>query len=157
MRTVNVQLYDFNELSPTAKQHARDHYRNNMEYAWCDDSIGSIKAFCAKFGVELTDYSVDSCWFSYKTNAANDNFRGVKLRDINPDSMPTGYCLDADLYIEFHRVFRLTGNAKVAFDRAMYAGFKAWRNDLAYQESDEYVEETLESMGCEFLETGRIF
>ena len=157
MKNVTIQLYGFEELSPTAKQRARDHYRSTMEYAWCDDSIGSIKAFCAKFGVKLTDWSVDSCRFSYETDAKNDNFRGVKLRDINPDSTPTGYYLDADLFGEFHRVFRLTGNAKVAFDRAMYAGFKAWRNDLAYQESDEYVEETLESMGCEFLETGRIF
>jgi hypothetical protein len=69
--------------------------------------------------------------------------------------MPTGYCLDCDLWMTFFDEFKRTGNAKGAFDAAIDAGFKGWRNDLEGQLEDEYIDDFITANEYEFCEKGR--
>jgi len=157
MRTIEKTLFTFEELSDSAKETARENWRANMDFAWSDESIDSIKAFCEYFNVTLTDWRVGAYEpFDYETNAENRHFRGVKLKTINRDSMPTGYCLDCDLWFTFYDEFKRTGDAKNAFDDAIYAGFKAWRDDMEYQLSDESIDESLTINEYEFYENGEM-
>jgi hypothetical protein len=158
MRTETRTIYTFSEL-PTerAKERARDWWRSNLDFSWGDESLESIKTFCAHFGVTLEEWSAGPhAPYSFKTNAENKHFRGRKLKDFNRDNMPTGYCLDCDLWMTFYDDFKRTGNALEAFDAALHAGFKSWRADMEYQMEDEHIDEVLGINGYEFDEDGGI-
>jgi hypothetical protein len=101
------------------------------------------------------DYRVGAyCPVEWATDASNEHFRGRKLREFNRDHMPTGYCLDCALWMTFYDVFKATGDAKRAFKDAMQQGFIDWQNDLEFQDSDEYIDETIEANEYEFFENG---
>lgn len=151
-RDTVVTVYTFDEL-PTekAKEAARIWWRNGIDFSWSDESLDSIKAFCAQFGVKLSDWSVGPyASFHYRADHDNSSFRGVKLRDLTRENYPTGYCLDADLSVAFYDYFKATGDAKAAFDHALYEGFKSWRDDMEYQLSDEAVDDMLVCNEYEF-------
>lgn len=156
MRTETRTIYTINELTDDAKERARDWYRHGMEYHWSDESRESIEAFCKHFGVKLKDWEVGAFGsINYTTDAENRHFRGLRLRDFNREHMPTGYCLDCDLWMTFYDQFKATGDAKAAFDAALWEAFKSWRNDMEHQHSDEYIDENLSINEYEFDEQGR--
>jgi hypothetical protein len=151
-------VYGYSELSDAAKSRARDWYREASagDIPWADESIGSIQAFCDEFGVTLKSWACNPYESpEYETNAENSHFRGRKLGGFSRDAMPTGYCLDCGLYQKFYDEFKRTGNAKQAFDAALWAGFIEWRDDMEYQMSDESIEETIEANEYTFTEDGK--
>jgi hypothetical protein len=155
MRTIEVTLYQYDELSEPAQQKARDWYREIYSFDGSDE-IESVRTFCNKFGVNLLDFEIGAYNpFHYKTDAENTHFRGLKLSQFTADEMPTGYWLDCELWGAFYREFKKTGDARGAFDAALWAGFKAWRDDLEYQLSDESIAETLTLNQYEFTADGR--
>jgi hypothetical protein len=158
MHTETITIYKFDELpTDAAKEKARERGRQWMseDPAWCDESRQSIQAFCEHFGAKLTDWSIGAySRIDYTTNAENKHFRGVKLRDIDRDAMPTGYCLDCTLWQSMHDEFKRTGDAKAAFDAAIEAAFKEWRNDLEAQLEDEYIDDFLTINEYDFTEDG---
>jgi hypothetical protein len=158
MRTETRTLYKFDELpTEAAKQQARDWWIGCGDPAWNDESRESIQTFCTHFGVKLKDWEIGAYYpLSYSTDAEPHHFRGKRLHDFKRDYMPTGYCLDCDLWMTFYDQFKATGDAKAAFDDALYAGFKAWQQDLEHQMSDEYIDEHLCINEYEFDEEGRI-
>jgi hypothetical protein len=157
-RDMIVKVYQFDELSESAKENARDWWRNGMDFAWCDESKDSIRAFCAQFGIELRDWNIGPFYpIDYRLSEYdNSNFRGMKLSQFTRENYPTGYYLDADMSIEFFDVFQKTGDAKYAFECAVEAGFIGWRNDMESQISDEYIDELLVMNEYEFTENGTI-
>ena len=159
MRTIEQTIYTFEELpTDAAKEKARDWLRNAGDYVWADESRQSVEAFCNHFGVTLRAWSVGVYNpIDYTTDASNEHFRGCKLKDFDREYMPTGYCLDCALWLTFFDEFKRTGDAKGAFDTAMYTGFKAWRADMEWQTSDEYIDECMTINEYEFNEDGEIF
>ena len=157
MRVIEKTIYHFDELSDKAKETARDSFRD-LDYAWLSEAKQSIETFCSAFGVSLWDYSVGAyCPFYYKTNVNNDHFRHKRLSQFNRDYMPTGYCLDNNLWMTFYDAFRTTGDAKYAFTEALGAGFRAWREDMEYQTTDEYIDDFIMGNEYEFYENGKLF
>ena len=157
MRTIEQTIYQFDELSDKAKETARDYFRD-LDCAWSNESKQSIETFCSAFNVSLLDFCVGAyCPFNYKTDASNANFRGKKLSQFNRDYMPTGYCLDNELWMTFYDAFRNTGDAKYAFNKALDACFRAWRKDLEYQTTDEYIDDFIIGGGYEFYENGKMY
>lgn len=154
MRTETIRLYKFQELpTDAARERARERGRQwiSEDPVWCEESRQSIKAFCEHFGVTLEEWSVGAYSpIDYCTNAENHHFRGVKLRDIDRDAMPTGYCLDCTLWQTMYDNFKRTGSAKVAFEAALDAGFRDWRADLESQLEDEYIDDFLTANEYEF-------
>jgi hypothetical protein len=156
-RDVMTTVYKFEELSESAKERARDWWRDGMEFSWSDESRESIEAFCAQFGIHLKDWSVGPYQgFYWRAEFDNSNFRGMKLRDFEREKYPTGYCLDATLSITFYDVFKKTGDAKFAFDCAMDEGFKDWRDDMERQLGDDYIDDCLIANEYEFTESGKV-
>jgi len=158
VRTATIALYTFDKLpSEQAKDRARETGRQwvSEDPAWGAESLDSINAFCEFFGVKLKTWGVGPYYpFHFSTDAENRHFRGRRLRDFDRDYMPTGYCLDCDLWMTFYDEFKKTGDAKTAFNEALHAGFKAWRDDLEYQLDDEYIDEFLTINVYEFDEYG---
>jgi hypothetical protein len=155
MRTIEKTIYLFSELDDKTKERDREWWRNGMDFSWNDESRHSITTFCEHFGARLTEWSVGPYSpFHWKTNAEPSNFRRVKIRDFKRDHMPTGYSLDCDLWMTFYDEFKRTGDAKYAYEQAIEAAFIAWRNDMEWQMSDEYIDETIEGNEYEFDEHG---
>lgn len=156
MRTVCKTVFFLSELSDSARERALETMRAWPDvYGFSDDSLSSIVAFCRRFGVCLTDWKIGP-WspVEYETDATNVNFRGVKLRDIDPENMPTGYCLDCALWQTFHDEFKRTGDAFHAFSVALDAGFNGWRADWEDAYSDDQLSELADVNGYEFNEDG---
>lgn len=158
-KDVTIQVFKFVELSESAKERARQWWRDGMEFAWSDESLDSIRAFCAQFGIKLRGWNIGPYFpIDYMlSDYDNSNFRGMKLRQFTRENYPTGYCLDAGMSIAFYDEFKRTGDAKSAFEHAVYQGFKEWRDDMEYQMSDEAIDELLEINYYEFTESGSIW
>jgi hypothetical protein len=157
MRVLTVEAFRFQDLEDEAKERAREWYRNGLDYPWFSESIDSIRAFAKHFGVSLMDWEIGGGRNYIKTDATNANFRGVRLDAINRDYMPTGYCLDADLWETFYDEFKKTGDAKHAFEQALEAALCAVQRDIEYQYSNEAVDESLRFNEYEFNSNGSIF
>ena len=157
MRVLTVEAFRFQDLEDEAKERAREWYRDGLDYPWFSESIDSIRAFAKHFGVSLMDWEIGGGRNYIKTDATNANFRGVRLDAINRDYMPTGYCLDADLWEAFYDEFKKTGDAKHAFEQALEAALCAIQRDIEYQYSNEAVDESLRFNEYEFNSNGSIF
>ena len=157
MREISIKLFHFSELNEEAQKNALIWARNNIGdiYAWNDESLQSVEAFCQKYGVVLDRYSISPCeGYEYATNASNDNFRGVRLKHAQREEWLTGYCLDNDLMYTFHDTFKKTGNALGAFNTALDAGFKQWQEDWEDSCSDGSLGDFLDANEYEFTQYG---
>ena len=157
MQVIEIKVYSFDELNDQAKEKAREWYRANIDYLWFDEARQSLTAFCDHFGVKVKDYSIGDSSGYVRTDATNENFRGVKLSEQNRDAMPTGLWLDCELFAHFYDEFKRTGNAKGAFDDALYNFTRAVRDDLESFYWGEGVDETIEANAWTFTETGKFF
>ena len=158
MRQQTVALYTFDELSDTAKEVAREWYREGAEYPWMGDAMKSIYEFCDYFGICIKDYSIGGYGYSYiTTDATNAAFRGLKLKSINRDNIPTGYCLDCTLWYEFYDTFKINGDALRAFNDAIDEAVSEIVRDIEWYQSDEAIDEMLTINEYEFTENGKIY
>jgi hypothetical protein len=159
METIELTLYSFDELGDEAKEKAREWYRDGLEYPWFSESMASIRAFAEHFGVTLKDWQIGggSGRDYIKTDATNAHFRKVKLSEIDREQMPTGFCLDADLWHEFYDQFKKTSDAKYAFEQALEEAICVIQRDIDYQYSDECADENLMINDYKFTKEGKIW
>lgn len=158
MRTETINLYQFHELNDDAKAKALEWLREAYDYPWFDEARDSIKAFCEVFKVIIEHYEFNPCGYSYvDTDAQNHHFREFTLKDALKltDSSLTGYCLDYDLTQAFYDSFKVSGDAKQAFEDALRRACKAIDLDIEYSYSDEALTEWAECNEFEFLESGK--
>jgi hypothetical protein len=72
MKTIEIKLYKFNELSEEAKQKAINDYRNNDNYEDFSDEIESLKQFYSIFPVEQHGNN----WSNFRVTC-DDNISGL--------------------------------------------------------------------------------
>jgi len=159
MRTITTQtdVYKWDELSDTAKERAAQFI--NDEHFWCRESIDSLEAFAAHFGVKVTSWSY-SPWgpVNIYTNATPAHFRGFTFSQACAlPEYPTGYYMDSVLYNVFTKEFEHSGNAHAAFIEAMDAGIKEARADWEAQYDDYCMRDHCEANGYEFTINGAIY
>jgi hypothetical protein len=159
MRTETINLYQFHELNDEAKAQALRWLNEAYEYPWFDEDLDSIKAFCDLFNVKVENYEIGA-WSRasfIKTNATNDNFRGFTLKQALAlvDTDLTGYCLDYDLTQAFYSSFKVSGDAKGAFDGALHEAIKSIEKNIEWSYSDEALIEWSECNEFEFLASGK--
>jgi len=158
MEIVEVKVYKFEELSDSAKDTARQWFREGFDYPWFQDSMDSVKAFCKEFNIKVKDYEIGLWGHSYiDTDAENQHFRGLKLSEFKRDHMPTGYCLDCTLWETFVDTWKSTSDPLGAFKEAIHVAVRDIVSDMEYQDSDEAVDEMLVINEYDFDEDGRRF
>jgi hypothetical protein len=157
MQVVEIQIFHFNELEERAKEKAREWYRVSCDYPWYDEAMDSLRAFCDHFGVKVRDYSIGDDRGFVTTDAEQRHFRGVKLSEQVRDFMPTGLWLDCELFMHFYDEFKNTGDAKAAFEDALYNFTRAVRNDVDSYYSDETIEESMEINEWTFTADGKFY
>ncbi|NDB68930.1 MAG: hypothetical protein EB015_13165 [Methylocystaceae bacterium] len=154
MRQELINVYKFEELSEKTQEKILNNWRQNSCEDYSDE-LSSIQAYCDFFNVKLINYEIGGYRpLYYKTNANNENFRGRKLKDFNPDYMPTGLYIDCDLWGSFYKHFEKTGDCKGAFDHGLWAGFKALETEIEERDSDEYIKNCIEINEYEFYDDG---
>lgn len=156
MRTIEKTIYTFDELDNRAKERAREWWRRGAEYPWWAEVVDSLKSFCGEFGVSVLDYSLGGRGAFVKTDATNENFRGLRLRDFDREKMPTGFCFDSALRYTFADEFKKHGDALGAFKSALDSFIREVESDLEWHFSDECADETITANGYEFDENGGI-
>lgn len=76
MKTIEIQLYKFDELSESAKEAAINWWRESAaeDSFWADECFSSIKAFCLTFGVTFknAEYGYNSD-INYRLGQIDDN------------------------------------------------------------------------------------
>jgi hypothetical protein len=156
MEIKKIAVFSFAELSESSKSRAQANFLEFDEYPYFSDALASIKAFVKHFHGEIINYSLGGeVYRSYvKTTLDPSFFRGVKLKDINRDYMPTGYCLDCTLWTTMHDEWQKTGDAFYAFQQAIESALCDIAGDVEYHYSDEYVEEMMEINDYKFTEDG---
>ena len=159
MRVVEETIYQFHELDESAKDTARNWWRDVSDYPFHDENIASIKAFCGHFGVTLKDWSIYGRGEHLTTNAENCHFRGITLADAKKLSEQgyfpeSGMWLDCTMIQSFYEDFKRTGDALYAFQQALETALKAISNDIDYYFSDESADENITMNEYEFTEDG---
>jgi hypothetical protein len=160
MRTIEQTICQFEELDESAKETARNWWREIADYPFHDDNLKSIRAFCDHFGVTLKDWSIYGRGEHLTTNAENHHFRGYTLehakelskRGYFPES---GLWLDGVMIDSFHETFKRTGDSLYAFQQALERALGAITEDIDYQFSDEAIDEMLIINEYEFTEDGK--
>lgn len=156
MRTIQTNIFEFNELSDSAKENARSWYRDGNTFDWFDDYLASINAFCGEFGVTVTNYCLGEGRGAFiDTNATNANFRGLKLENFDKELTPTGFCADSDLRYNFHEVFKRSGDALHAFKDTIETIQHTIRRDIEDSNSDACVDDSIECNEYWFTEDGK--
>lgn len=172
MKTIEINLYSFNELSEEAKEKALENWRYEQEYFWADDSIESLKKFAEHFNAELTNYGIDffGCSHSHaKFNVPDEEFTENELKSLiesmgtynsetlrgNGDCKFTGVCFDEDAADGARRAFF---NGERDLNSILQAGFATWLKDVQadaeYQQSEEYFAEHCEGNDYTFEADG---
>ena len=157
MRVEEIKVMQYEELSDSAKESAKDWYRSvDTSYNWWDDALASIKAFADVFNVKIKNYEIGAYSPSWMdTDAEGENFRGWNKKSILAMKEDrTGYYLDGIIQDAFVSAFKDTGDAKLAFGYAIDKAVKHIQDDMEYQFSDEAVEEMLVINEYEFTEDG---
>lgn len=166
--TKTVTYYTINELSESAKERARDWWMQDMDYAWNDEWMDSMQAFCKVFPIKAKDYQIGAFCSAYvRADFTSDlDLSGVRLFKyiqnnfghlLGGDCPLTGYCGDESLFDPI-RAFMKRPSKNVSFSDLLTECLDNWaedfKSDMESQHDPEYVDDHLETNGYEFLEDG---
>lgn len=175
-RTIETTLYQFDELSESAKESARDWYRGDGDaWIWASDWIASAQAFERIAPIKIRGWDIDRAEVSiewsedsdiaelsglraWKWLENNNWFKWAKDNKAGACTM-TGYCGDCPF-----------GDAIAAYadkplgvpdlEQIFYEACQAWvyaaRDDMEYCNSDESVDEHIRINEYEFTESGDV-
>ena len=144
MKTIEITLFSFNELSEKAKEKALTIYQKETEYFWGNEAIESMKAFFDELGVFIINYQID--W--YCPNNSWVRYEGKPIGKFIKQEL-TGTCFDYSLTI--------TWNKTKDIEECLRAFFEDCQTDFEYLLSQEYFAEHCEANQIYFDEEGNQF
>lgn len=141
MKTIEINAYEYSELSDKAKLKALTDYQSDCEYSWSYDAIKSLEAFMTAVGVTMTDYQLD--WLC--PSRSNVRYEGTPHGQFIKESL-TGVFSDYAL--------TTTWNKTRSIEDAVEAFLSDICNDYEYQLSEEGFIEYCEGNEMTFDENG---
>lgn len=175
MRTVEVKIYKYEELSDEAKEKARQDYAVIFGYSSADEALESMKSLAEHFGGKITDYGVDFFGSSYSSmgfempdmdeNEIAERLAG--LGEYNPETLKglgecklTGWCYDEDAIDGFRMAWH---KGKRDLNALMQAAFKTLLKSCQsecssfYNDEGNVFAEHCEANNYEFYEDGSFY
>jgi hypothetical protein len=142
MHTITTTVYNFDELSDTAKEKARDWYREGA--AWDNDAFGIIRDDASRVGLIINSLSANFGNEGYFTESADACMQAIlEEHGENCETYKTALRFQAE------------GDA-LAFLSALLEEYRVMLDqDLAYQSSDEYVDEQIGANAYTFTIDGK--
>ena len=154
-KMIEIPVYTIGELSEKARDKAHSDYLSCGDYS---DNIDTIKSFCDLFDIDLQNWSVDSCSYSY--DATIPQQRNITKRKalamVNSWEITQGYFL-ASIACDAIKDTWENGDIKLAIEDALESMFLACQRELEYYESVECFVESCEANEWTFLESGELF
>jgi len=183
MKTVEVSVYQFSELSESAKEKAISDFRVFDEYSWSQEVLQSVEDGLEHFGASLSDYSID--WNNINCSSWKISFpeqgelSGVRLwkylqnnhltywnkyqkktDELLSGNCPfTGVCFDEDFLDNIRKFIKRPDSSTFEdlLEESVWNCFNAGCKDYEYQQSDEAITEMIEANDYEFTEDGERF
>lgn len=165
MRTVEVNVYKFNELEDDVKEKVLDNYRYTMDFFWTHENEESFKEFgdwiggLVDWSVGAYTYSRASCklnWYDW-TRGGFDTLAWLKENLSEKECPFTGYYMDEMILKpirEFMEKPDKHQDLQDLADRCADAFWRAYQEDLEFQLSDEYIIDMIEANEWEFTKDG---
>jgi len=175
MKTIEVNLYEFHELSAEAKAKAVEKNAETAKYSWYRDAMKSLNKFTEHFGADLSRYEIDfyggspsyarfdvSDYAEYQTKETElkQMIQGMgsynkKTLKGKGDCKFTGFCMDEDATDGARRAY-FKGERSIK--ELLNAGFNTWlkaaQADYRHQISAEGFAEDCEANGWTFEADG---
>jgi hypothetical protein len=175
MKTIEIQLFKFDELSDEAKQTALENNANEAEYFWGYDAIKSLQKVAEHFKCSLKHYSID--WInSYRNEISFDcNYVEFSNEDLKTQILSmgdydkktlkglgeckfTGYQADESV-CDGIRIAYFNGERDLK--ELLMSGYESWyddcKTDYEYQLSEEGYSEHCEANDYDFTEDGEMY
>jgi hypothetical protein len=178
MRQYLATAYQFNELSPSAKEKAKYDYKADVGFSSDDEYLAVLQVFANAFEAKLHDYSIDffggsHSWANFIGKQSEElpeltreeiAARLEKLGAYDPETLRgtgecklTGYCADESA-IDGFRIAFFTGESDLK--TLLEAGFRSWLEDAQSEAEGQYEDENFaehcEINGYEFNEKGEL-
>lgn len=128
MRTIEVNLYTYDELSDKAKLNALIDYQCDAEYDWGYDALKSLEQFMVAVGVDMYNYDID--WLA--PHRSKVYYEGEPTTELLTDKSLWSYCAGADLAETFNE----TKSIELSVEKFL----KNCADDYEYQLSEEGFE-----------------
>ena len=157
-KMIEIPVFTIGELSENARDKAHSDYLSDGFDFDYSDNIDTIKSFCDLFDIDLQNWSVDSCSYSY--DATIPQQRNITKRKalamVNSWEITQGYFL-ASIACDAIKEDWENGDIKLAIEDALESMFLACQRELEYYESVECFVESCEANEWTFLESGELF
>lgn len=169
MRTKEVNVYTFTELSPRAQQRAIESRRRCIadDMPWCDEWRQSLEEFAKLAPITVRKWDTSRKDISITVDDNVSTLQGVRLwkwlhnsgfaSAIAKDCPFTGYCGDEailDSIRDFLRAPTTHTTGEDLFTDAAQDWVYAFANDMDYQLSDDGISQDLTDLGEEFDRDG---
>jgi len=155
MKTVEIKLYKFNELTDDIQKKVIEDWRYNNEYVWIDDDIDIIKQFAQDFNITIEDYELSPYSYSYikyDTSTLDTDIDIHSLKSKKDDNYLYGFMLE-----EYKKQLKYTFDKEYSFNQAIECAKIYIIKEMEYQDSDEYIEELITMNEYDFTEDGGIY
>lgn len=175
MRTIEINVYKFSELSEDVQKKVAEKYASE-EYGWSNEAVESIKKFIEYFNGKLKNYSIDflepyrnsftihlsECMEDLPEEELKNYIEGMGGYDTSTlrghgECKFTGYCMDEALSYGA-RLAYFKGERDVK--ELIFAGISVWEkeviDDYEQQFTVEYMADVAEANDWEFTEDGKI-
>lgn len=185
MKTITIEktIYNFDELSDSAKTTAINEHISDCGYASSYDWENVLNEFCKMFGIAVNNWEI-STYYGYRYNI--DTYNTGYIADCGGNRLAK-YLVNNDSYYyrfdnKYHDIKFIAENCglsgfcgdydalrpvvdardyKVKFDsfddlmtECVEAIFSGWLRDMEYEETEEYFSEVAEINGYQFDEFG---
>lgn len=187
MKTVEVKIYELNELKENVREKVINRWRDDDCFMWSDQWIDSLNAFADYFNIRIKDYSVcdysrnfirfyfeydeDDCFYDCPKSHARSDTQGVRLfkmlnnrysiSDLLAKDCPmTGYCGDEDLLRPIREFMQKPDKRKTFYeliDECLDEWLNGFQNDYEYWISENCILDEIEINEIKFLENGEVY
>lgn len=158
MKQITINAYSFNELEGKAKDKARQHYYENIDYSWGDEHLEGIKRFLELFNIRLVNWAYDEYHADFETDINDCKFQNLSKKRVNAliKSFNVSYCADETLIIAFNESYSKYGSIKLAIEYALEQSGNDLKTDIAYHYTDEYMNQYFDANEYFFTQDGKV-
>lgn len=158
MKEITIKLYEFDELSEQAKEHAHHQWLPSSDFPWWPESVGALEDFCLLFGVSLLDYDVGVYGPSYvHTNAHEIPLELVTHETLDAMADKNGYVMAFDLVADYKKYRKSGLDSRRAFLEAVDSWKDSVVKEMEYYESIEYFQEFVQANDYMFTQKGDLY
>jgi hypothetical protein len=159
MKTIEIKLYQFNELSEKAQENAIQNYKESCaDYDWYEPTLDM---FSSQFGIVIKSFDLykEEIELDFKYNL--DEICKSFVYEFNNNSiaeLAKNYLRSVDAQLSLGIDDDMMEDMEALFIKDLEEEILSWLdNEYEYLQSEEYIVQTIEDNGYEFTEDGKVY